>query len=171
MDAYDAYLPCTRNSLILKKSSLFPEILSLLICVGNFAKSRCSAAISLSGLASQTLKIAKFPVKFPVSRELARRRVRSALRRQPATPAFRRAPQENREWAGNTGFSRVRLRLQTPNSATAGRQSAKVSGHTPEYSRFAETVGGDRVRSRLPPAGRSRIRRRLWLKEGLIGSG
>jgi hypothetical protein len=31
-----------RNSLILKKSSLFPEIFSLLICIGNFAKSRCS---------------------------------------------------------------------------------------------------------------------------------
>src|SRR5271155_5140287 len=66
MDAYDAYLPCTRNSLILKKSSLFPEIFSLLICVGNSAKSRCSAAVSLTGLGSQSLKIAKFPVKFPV---------------------------------------------------------------------------------------------------------
>jgi hypothetical protein len=57
---------------------------SLLVCVGNFAKSRCSAAISLSGFGVLRLKIAKFPVKFPVSKELARRRVRSALRRQPA---------------------------------------------------------------------------------------
>jgi hypothetical protein len=40
----------TRNSLIPKKSSLFPEILSLLICVRNFAKSRWGAGISLSAL-------------------------------------------------------------------------------------------------------------------------
>ena len=40
-------------------------------------------------------------------------------------------------------FSRVRLCLDTPESAIAGRQSAKVSGHTRDYSRFAETVGGD----------------------------
>ena len=60
-----------------------------------------------------------------------------------------------RIWAGNAGFSRGRLSLQTPKSAIAGRQLAKVSGHTREYSRFAETVGGDRVRSRLPPGGRS----------------
>jgi hypothetical protein len=95
--------------------------------------------------------------------------VRSALRRQPGSPAFGQASQETRDWAGNPGISPVRFCLRK--SAIAGRQSAKVSGHTPEYSRFAETVGGDRVRSRLPPAGRSRIRRRLWLKEGLIGSG
>jgi hypothetical protein len=77
-----------RNSLIPEKSSLFPEIFSLLTWVGNFATNRCSAAISLSALGSQSLKIAKFPVKLPVSRELARRRVRSALRRQPTSPAL-----------------------------------------------------------------------------------
>jgi hypothetical protein len=38
---------CTQKSLTLKGSSLFSEMLSLLICVRNFAKSRCSAAISL----------------------------------------------------------------------------------------------------------------------------
>ena len=59
----------TRNSLIPKKCSLFPEIFSLLICIGNFTKSRCSAAISLSVLGSRSLKIAKFPVKLPISRE------------------------------------------------------------------------------------------------------
>jgi len=37
-----------------------------------------------------------------------------------------------------------------------GRQSAKVSGHLHEYSRFAETNAGDRVRSALrgPPGSR-----------------
>jgi hypothetical protein len=32
-----------------------------------------------------------------------------------------------------------------------GRQLPKVSSHDREYSRFAETAGGDLVRSRLPP--------------------
>ncbi len=85
MDAYDAYLPCTRNSLILKMSSLFPEIFSLLICVGNFAKSRCSAAVSCYEIGLGSPRIPKFPVKFPVSRELTWRRVRSPLRCQPAS--------------------------------------------------------------------------------------
>ena len=55
----------------------------------------------------------------------------------------------------NARFPRVRFRLQTPNSVISGRQLPKVSSHDREYSRFADTVGGDSVRSRLPPAGRS----------------
>src|SRR6267142_3356304 len=47
----------------------------------------CSTAASCYGIASQSPKNAKFPVKFPVSREFAWRRVRSALRRQPTSPA------------------------------------------------------------------------------------
>jgi hypothetical protein len=78
--------------------------------------------------------------------------VRSALRRQPTIPAFRPATQERREWAGNASFSHFRLRLQAPKSAIAWPQSAKVSGHAREYSRFAETAGRDRGRSRLPRA-------------------
>jgi hypothetical protein len=58
----------------------------------------------------------------------------------------------NARMAGNAGFSRARFRLRTPKSAIGTRQSANVSGHAREYSRFAETVGGDRVRSR--PAAR-----------------
>jgi hypothetical protein len=73
---------------------------------------------------------------------------------QPGIPASGQAPREKREWAANEGFSRVRFRLQTPKSVISERQLAKVSGHVREYSRFAETVGGDWVRSRLPPAGR-----------------
>jgi hypothetical protein len=49
-----------------------------------------------------SLKNAKFPVKFPVSREFAWRRVRSALRRQPASPGhgdFALSNAENaRQW-------------------------------------------------------------------------
>jgi hypothetical protein len=127
--------------------SLFSKIFSLISFAGNWVRNGCSTAVSCSETRSSGSEIGKIPDKFPVSRESAWRRVRSALRRQPATPAFRRPPQEKRKWAGNAGFSRVRLRLQTPKSAIAGRQSAKVSDHTREYSRFAETVGGDRVRS------------------------
>jgi hypothetical protein len=48
--------------------------------------------------------------------------------------------------------------------------SAKVSGEHREYSRFAETVGGDRVRSRLPAAGRSQIRHFLQFRSDRIFS-
>ena len=48
----------------------------------NCARSGCGAAVSCyeSGLGNP--EIAEFPVRFPVSREFAWRRVRSALRRQ-----------------------------------------------------------------------------------------
>src|SRR3984893_15499778 len=81
MDAYSEFL----NSLIPAKNSLFFEIFSLLICVGNCAKSDCGAAVSCYEIGLGAPKIAKFPVKFPVSREFAWRRVRSALRRQPGS--------------------------------------------------------------------------------------
>jgi hypothetical protein len=80
------YFSVTLNSLITAKNSLFVEIFSLLICVGNCAKSDCGAAVFCSKTFSRCLKIAKFPVKFPDSREIAWRRARSALRRQPASP-------------------------------------------------------------------------------------
>jgi hypothetical protein len=48
-----------------------------------FTKRHCSAAISCSKFGSDGPEVAKFPVKFPVSREFAWRRVRSA----PASPA------------------------------------------------------------------------------------
>jgi hypothetical protein len=94
---------------------------------------------------------AEFAQHFKGAFSIGNVRVRS-LPGQPAIPAFGPGPQKTRERAGNPGFSRVRLRLWTPKSIIAGRQSAKVSGHTREYSRFTETVGGDRVRLGLPPA-------------------
>jgi hypothetical protein len=48
-----------------------------------FVKSRCSTAAFRYEIGSQSSRIAKFPAKFPVSRESAWRRVRSALRCQP----------------------------------------------------------------------------------------
>jgi hypothetical protein len=49
------------------------------------SESHCGTVTSGSNRASRGGKIAKFPVKFPVGREFARRRVRSALRRQGET--------------------------------------------------------------------------------------
>src|SRR6266851_9681179 len=63
MDAYE-------HSLLPAKNSLFPEIFSLLILVGNCSRSGCSTAVSCYEIGSQSPRIAKFPVKFPVSREL-----------------------------------------------------------------------------------------------------
>src|SRR5258708_17862215 len=63
MDAYQI-------SLFLPENSLFFKIFSLLICVGNCSRSGCSTAVSCYEIDSQSPRIAKFPVKFPVSREL-----------------------------------------------------------------------------------------------------
>jgi hypothetical protein len=60
----------TLNSLIPAKKSLFLVIFSLLICVGNYAKSDCGAAVSCYEIDLGTPEIAEFPVIFPVSREL-----------------------------------------------------------------------------------------------------
>src|SRR5258705_10324740 len=80
---------CRQNSLLPAKNSLFFKIFSLLICVGNFTRSRCGAAVSCYEIGPGSLEIAKFPVKFPVSREFAWRPARSALRRQPGSAAPR----------------------------------------------------------------------------------
>ena len=76
---------CRSNSLIPSKNSLFFEIFSLIIRLGNCARNRCSTAVSCIKLGSEGARIAKFPVKFPVSWESGWRRVRSALRRQPGS--------------------------------------------------------------------------------------
>jgi hypothetical protein len=74
----------------------------------------------------------------------------SSIRPISATQSYvRPGIPKTREWAGNPGFSRIRFCLQAPNSPILGRQMPKVSGYNPEYSRFAEIVGGDLVRTRL----------------------
>ena len=103
----------------------------------------CVAVVLTACQCLQTPKIANFPVKFPVCREIERRQVRSALRRQPPIRAVGQAPQEARECAGNPGCSRIRFCLWTPGSSILRWKSPKVSGLVREYSRFAETIGGD----------------------------
>jgi hypothetical protein len=73
------------NSLLPPEDSLFFKIFSLLIRVGNCPRSHCSTVTSGFNRASQSPRIAKFPVKFPDTREFAWRLVRSALRRQPTS--------------------------------------------------------------------------------------
>jgi hypothetical protein len=83
MDAYGFRI----NSLFLVLNSLFFKTLSLLIRVGNYSRSGCGMAVSCYEIGPGSPQIAKFPVKFPVSREFAWRLVRSALRRQPGSLA------------------------------------------------------------------------------------
>jgi hypothetical protein len=117
---------------------------SLLIRVGNYARSGCgTAAYGFKG-PSRSPEIAKFPVKFPVSREFARRQARSALRRQPASHSTQDSTVENAESA-----RQLRLFVSLcsvsilQNSTICGAKSAKVSGEYLKYSRFAETRAGD----------------------------
>jgi hypothetical protein len=70
------------DSLLRFRNSLFVRIVSLLVCVGNCRRSACSTEVSCSETDPHRPKTAKFPVKFPVTRETAWRQVRSALRRQ-----------------------------------------------------------------------------------------
>jgi hypothetical protein len=89
----------TENSLFLVDNSLFLKIFSLLSSVGNCTRSRCGTATSCSKKAALGSKIAKFPVKFPVSREFAWRRVRTALRRQPGSHSTQDSSARNPESA------------------------------------------------------------------------
>jgi hypothetical protein len=93
------------NSLLSAENSLFVETFSLLIFLGNFAKNHCSTAVYRYEIGSQCPKIAKFPVKFAVSREIARRRARSALRRQPGSLVFREFSFLDEKGPPNAGFS------------------------------------------------------------------
>jgi hypothetical protein len=47
------------------------------------------------------------------------------------------------------GFSNSVNGLQPPDFTSGGPKMPKVSGRMPKYSRFRETVAGDRVRSTL----------------------
>ena len=48
---------------------------------------------------------------------------------------------------------RIRLRLWAPALPNLRWKSPKVSALVREYSRFAETIGGDWFESQLPPEG------------------
>jgi hypothetical protein len=59
------------HSLFFRQNSLFFEIFSLLISVGNYSNNRCGTAVSAFEIVGLDRKSAIFPVKFPVCREFA----------------------------------------------------------------------------------------------------
>jgi hypothetical protein len=130
------------HSLLPAKNSLFPEIFSLLICVGNCAKSDCGAAVSCYEIGLGSPEIAKFPVKFPVSREFAWRRLRSALRRQPGRPAGRVFAQIYRETPAIGGL--LCVRGESPGGGMGVRGDGNPESLRPTPQKFP--FSGDSLR-------------------------
>ena len=105
-----------------------------------------------------SLEFAKFPVKFPVSREFCGRLARTALHRQPRSPAFMPISREVPERAANCGLCIWPPVSRLPFRLFGGAKSPKVSGRFRKYSRFQETTAGDLVRTPLPGEGGSKLR-------------
>ena len=147
---------CRSNSLIPSKNSLFFEIFSLIIRLGNCARNRCSTAVSCIKLGSEGARIAKFPVKFPVSWESGWRRVAIST----ASPASQSL---NRRLLGDkfekcppvAAFCRFAFCLHAPNLHNLRAKSPIVSSPRWKYSRFWETRARDRARSALRGVRRS----------------
>jgi hypothetical protein len=76
----------------------------------------CGTATSCAETVLKCPKSGEYPVKFPVSREFARRQMRSALRRQPSTLAPLGLSRRRSERPANGGLSRS-LRSQTQGTA------------------------------------------------------
>jgi hypothetical protein len=131
-------------SLLRLENSLFGRKSSLLTFVGNCPESGCSTAVSCYDRGPWGPENSKFPVKFPVSRELGRRRVRSALRRQPAT---RSTGGSGRTPVETAAFYRLFARLSQvsslPKMAILARIRRKSLAQTAEIPVFEETIGGD----------------------------
>jgi hypothetical protein len=129
------------------KISLLVELFSLLICIGNFAKRHCGAALSWSDIVGKALENAKLPVKFPDSREFIRRRVRSALRRQPASPAFGlKIPDTCRKARQQRAFAVRRLVSVLPISRHRDRirrKSLTNTANIPVFGRHRPETGFD----------------------------
>ena len=113
------------NFLIPLKNSLILKIFSLIICVGNCSGSGCGAAVSWSSIVSLSPRIAKFPVKFPDTREFAGRLVRSALRRQPGSHAVEHEFLGRRERTANSGVFPIRLSSPCSHFAVSGGRTPK----------------------------------------------
>jgi hypothetical protein len=131
------------NSLFWLEKSLFCKKDSPLIWVGNSTRSPCSTGASCCGGSGMRPKIAKFPVKFPVSREFARRQVRSALRRQPGSHSIQdsvaKNPIKSRKMRAFADFTSVSV----VQSSTICERIREVSGEHAEYPVFQETLAGD----------------------------
>jgi hypothetical protein len=144
---------CVRNGRLLKsllrpENSQFFKLFSLLNCVGKDSKSGCCAGLFGTAIVSRSPEIAKFPVKFPVSREFARRLVRIPLRRQPTSPALKETVPNSRrnarQWrafsiqraVSSQRISRIRERIR--------RKSLVTTVNIPVFGRRVPETGFDR---------------------------
>ena len=129
-------------SLLRLGNSLFGRIISLLTFVGNCPRSGCSTAVSCddSGYGGPKTRI---PCKIPCLQGITLE-TDAISTASPATQSgIRLGFPRDTETGRKSGFSRIRFGLQTPGSPVLRRKSRKVSGRVREYSRFAETIGGD----------------------------
>ena len=127
---------------------------SLFSCLGNCERNGCGTAVSRRIGLSWGPKFAKFPVKFPVSREFGGRPARSALHRQPGSPRFRASPPRTPEEAANSGLSRTCTWSPPSHLAVLASQIAKslrpfskifpFSGDCGRRLSSKATVGGGR---------------------------
>ena len=91
------------KSVFWKYQSLFAVKISLLLILGNLRRNDDEPLGICSGNGLTLPKFAKFPVKFPVSRECGRRLVRSALARQPTSLVSRFLVEQCVRKPANTG--------------------------------------------------------------------
>ena len=97
--------------------------------------------------------------------------MRSALRRQPLSPASGDSLQPAPHRPGNPSISRIRLCLQTPDLPISGAKLPKVSGPFRENSRFAENIGRDRFDHDCRPRVSSILRALIRFRSKLISRG
>jgi hypothetical protein len=134
-----------RNSLLARDNTLFSRTVSLFVGLGNYLRSCCVAAFPGRITRLWVTKIDNFPVKFPVSRDIAWRQARSALRRQPGIPVFREFPSFDKKGPPNAGFSYCRKSLETDVRtfrAENSRKSPAESRKTPVFWRLAPETEG-----------------------------
>jgi hypothetical protein len=105
----------------------------------------CSAPSCKSLQPQISRKSAEFPRHFKGHFSIGNVQVR-ILRGQPGIPAFRQAPQERREWAGNAGFRAFGFVSRLPNrqSQDANRRKSPATPATiPVLQRLPAETGFD----------------------------
>jgi len=145
----DAYKKCDQIPCSGQGRTLFFERGSLLIRLGNLARSACGTIIYHQASSAFGPKIAIFAAKFPVCREFARRQVRSALRRQPGSPRIAGSSRYLVRSPANGGVLHAGRRSLCSRWLGQRANSPKVSGPDWENSLFWRTGARDRVRSPL----------------------
>ena len=106
-------------------------------------------------------RIAKFPAKFPDTREFAWRLVRSALRRQPSIPGLReKAADSSRKARQQRAFAIWRSVLCAPiswNEDQIRRKSLTNAANIPVFGRRRAEIGFDQaLRGDAKQAGKAR---------------